>query len=100
MNTDSDREPGVYSAHGELVHRHQGGEYRLADIVACFELGRLEKAAEQTRLTLDAREIRQLKTQADAYSFDYEEGFIEMCLDICRFTETNPGSSFCFTANR
>jgi hypothetical protein len=99
MNADSEREPGVYSADGELVHRHQGGEYRLADIVACFELGRVEKAAGQTRLTLDAREIRQLKTLADAYSFDYEEGFIEMCLDIHRFTEVSPSPSFCFTAN-
>lgn len=99
MNAVSVREPGVYSANGDLVHPYQGGGYRLADIVACFELGRLEKETGQTRLTLDAREIRQLKTLADAYSFDYEEGFIEMCLDIHRFTEMFPSLSFCFTAN-
>lgn len=99
MNADSEHEPGVYSVDGDLVHRHQGGEYRLADIVACFELGRLEKEMGQTRLTLDARDIHQLKTLADAYSFDYEEGFIEMCLDIHRFTEMFPSRSFCFTAN-
>ena len=99
MNVESELEPGVYSARGDLVHRHQGGEYRLADVVSYFELGRVEIAAGQTRLALDAREVRQLKVQADAYSFDYEEGFIEMCLDIHRFTEVYPSPSFYFTAN-
>jgi hypothetical protein len=99
MSADADREPGVYSASGELVHRHQGGEYRLADVVACFELGRVEMATEQTKLVLDAREVRQLKVLADAYSFDYEEGFIEMCLDIHRYTEMFPNPLYCFTAN-
>lgn len=96
MNSDSEREPGVYSAHGELVHRYQGGEYRLADVVTYFELGCVET---QTSLVLDAREVRQLKMQADAYSFDYEEGFIDMCLDIHRYTEMHPNPCFVFTTN-
>jgi hypothetical protein len=33
---------------------------------------------------LDSKEIRELKVNADAYSFDYDEGFIAMCLDIER----------------
>lgn len=99
MNTDSEPDLGVYSAQGEIVHRHQGGEYCLTDVVAVFELGRVETAAGETRLTLDDREVRQLKLQADAYSFDYEEGFIDMCLDIHRFTELHPAPSFCFTAH-
>ena len=98
---DSKREPGVYSTDGDFVHHYQGGDYRLADIVACFELGHLEKekAIGETQLVLDAREIHLLKTMADAYSFDYEEGFIEMCLEIHRFAATLPHESFCFTAN-
>jgi len=91
-------EQGVYSAHGELVHRHQGGEYRLADVAAYFELGRVETVAGQSTLTLNAHEVRQLKLQADAYSFDYDEGFIDMCLDIHRYTERHPAPSFSFTA--
>ncbi len=96
MNADSESMPGVYSADGDLVHPYHGGEYRLADIVACFELGRLEKETGQTKLALDARELRLLKTMAHAYSFDYEDGFIEMCLDIHRYTEKFPGPSFSF----
>ncbi len=99
MNADSEREPGVYSADGDLVHSYQGGEYCLADIVAYFKLGRLEKETGWTKLALDAREMRQLKTMAYAYSFDYEEAFIEMCLDMHRFTEKFPNQSFCFSAN-
>ncbi|HLQ25486.1 MAG TPA: hypothetical protein VK138_06330 [Acidiferrobacterales bacterium] len=119
MNADLKREPGVYSADGDpsrlvdsflpsrlvdsflLVHHYQGGEYHLADIVACFELGRLEKdkGTGETQLVLDAREIHLLKTMADAYSFDYEEGFIEMCLEIHQFAAGLPHESFCFTAN-
>ena len=34
---------------------------------------------------LTGTEIRELKVNADAYSFDYDEGFIEMCLDIERY---------------
>ena len=36
-------------------------------------------------VVLDTKEIRELKVNADAYSFDYDEGFIEMCLDIERY---------------
>ena len=99
--TDSKREPGIYSADGDFVHHYQGGAYRLGDIPAYFELGRLEtgEGRGETQLVLDAREIHLLKTMADAYSFDYEEGFIEMCLEIHRFAATLPHKSFCFTAN-
>jgi hypothetical protein len=36
---------------------------------------------------------------ADAHSFDYEEGFIEMCLEMQRFAANLSGDSFHFTAN-
>ncbi|MGQ0663345.1 MAG: hypothetical protein ACT4P2_07110 [Pseudomonadota bacterium] len=96
---------GVYAAgpDGEpvLVHHYQGGDYALEDVVEFFELGRLEPSAagEGSVLVLTAKEMRQLKTMADAYSFDYEEGFIEMCLDLHRFAAAYPGERFAFGAN-
>ena len=38
-------------------------------------------------LVLTAGEMGTLKTMADAYSFDYEEGFIEMCLEMVLFAD-------------
>ncbi len=33
---------------------------------------------------LTGKELQTLKTMADTYSFDYEEEFIEMCLEMTR----------------
>lgn len=75
--------------HGELtlLHKYQDGEYSLDDLLEEFGFGKSEKISDNgdTVIVLDARELRELKVNADAYSFDYDEGFIEMCLDIDRF---------------
>ena len=98
--------PGVYyvDADGELtlVHLYQGGDYSLDDIVEYFQLGHIEPATHEDRIVvvLNAKEMRELKVMADAYSFDYEEGFIEMCLEMQRFITNAPsGESFQFMAN-
>ena len=82
---------GVYAIdeNGELtlLHAYQDGEYSLEDLLEEFGFGRTEADTENGNaiIVLDAGEIRELKVNADAYSFDYDEGFIEMCLDIDRF---------------
>ncbi len=68
------------------VHAYQDGDYVLADVRDAFGLGRME--TDETGhpvLVLRPNEVRQLKPLADSHSFDYEEGFIEMCLDLHRF---------------
>ena len=84
-------DPGVYARGGDgkqrLVHLYQGGDYRLADIVEFFQLGKLEEAggADEAVLVLTGKELQTLKTMADAFSFDYEEEFIDMCLEMTGF---------------
>ncbi len=57
----------------------------------------------ETVLVLTAEEVRTLKTMADAYSFDYEEEFIEMCLAMALFANQLVGGEgdgeLRFTAN-
>ena len=102
--TDADV-PGVYFADdtgtAQLVHEYQGGEYSLADIVPDFQLGELvEPGGEgETVLLLTRDNLGTLKWMADAYSFDYEDGFIEMCLEITRFAIGREGKVLRFTAN-
>ena len=77
-----------------------------------FDLGRPEESrrGNETVLVLTAEEVRTLrtevrtlKTMADAYSFDYEEGFIEMCLEMALFGDQFVGGEgdgeVRFTAN-
>ena len=63
------------------------GSYQLADIVEHFQLGRLEEAGGENEavLVLTGKELQSLKSMADSFSFDYEEEFIEMCLELTRF---------------
>ena len=83
--------PGVYAIDDDgelmLLHEYLSDEYSLEDLLEEFGFGRTETDNEgnEVIVALDAREIRELKVNADAYSFDYDEGFIEMCLDIERF---------------
>ena len=108
-HVEARQEPGVYAVdpHGReiLVHLYQGGDYELADIVEFFQLGRLQESAreDETVLVLTAKQMHTLKTMADAYSFDYEEPFIEMCLEMKRFADAiaggPAGSEVGFTAN-
>lgn len=101
-NTDV---PGVYATDASgrrvRVHVYQGGDYGLGDIVESFQLGAREPApgSEETMLVLTARELRQLKTMADAYSFDFDEEFIEMCHALAEFARGQQREEFRFTAN-
>ena len=82
--------PGVYAVDedGELtlVHEYRDDAYSLEDLLEEFGFGRMEEESENggAVVVLDPAEVRELKVNADAYSFDYDEGFIEMCLDIER----------------
>ena len=67
-------DPGVYARGGDgkqrLVYLYQGrGDYRLADIVEFFQLGKLEEAggADEAVLVLTGRELQTLKTMADTF---------------------------------
>lgn len=84
--THAEKVPGVYfvadGVSPELVHEYGDGDYMLQDIVELFALGELQQDGS---LIVRQRELRPLKVRADAESFDHEEGFIEMCLDIWRF---------------
>ncbi len=107
--TGEQRRPGVYGVDGDgreqQVHPYQGGPYTLSDVVHLFDLGRLGKGGggNETVLVLTAEEVRTLKTMADAYSFDYEEEFIEMCLEMALFADQLVGGEgdgeVRFTAN-
>jgi hypothetical protein len=84
--------PGVYAIDEDggmtLLHEYLGDEYSLGDLLEEFGFGQTEAGTENGSaiVVLSAPEIRELKVNADAYSFDYDEGFIEMCLDIERFS--------------
>ncbi len=107
--TGEQRSPGVYGVdrdgREQQVHPYQGGPYTLSDVVQLFDVGRLEEngGGNETVLVLTAGEVGMLKTMADAYSFDYEEPFIEMCLEMQRFADQfgggPAGTEIRFTAN-
>ena len=96
-------EEGVYCSDTDgslrLVHRYQGGDYRLEDIVDYFDLGTLDSDGDQRILVLTASDLRELKMMVDAYSFDYEEGFVEMCLQMHRFAASQPVDELYFIEN-
>ena len=93
--------PGVYALDPlRPVHRYQGGDYELEDVVELFQLGRVESDPEGgTVVVMTGAELHQLEIIAHAHSFDYEEPFIEMCLEMARFAATAAGESFRFVAN-
>ena len=68
------------------VHEYRDGDYVLADVRDVFGLGRIEESEDgNSILVLRDNEVRQLKSLAYTHSFDCEEGFIELCLDLHRF---------------
>lgn len=80
-----------------LVHRYQDGDYGLEDIPELFQVGRVLSEPEGTeRIELRADEIRELKILADAYSFDFEGGLIQLCLDLHRFAIERRDDTFVF----
>jgi hypothetical protein len=90
---------GVYALDEDggltLLHEYQDSEYSLEDLIEEFGFGRMDGGTENGDeiIVLAPKEIRQLKVNADAYSFDYDEGFIAMCLDIDRFASGNADES-------
>jgi hypothetical protein len=94
---------GVYGTDRDgrqaLVHEYIGSDYWLGDVVDLFQLGRLDGDEDSPRLVLTMKEVHDLKRFADAYSFDYDEGFIEMCLDIHRFALAHPAEHIVLTAD-
>jgi hypothetical protein len=88
---------GVYyvadGARPELVHEYADGDYLLQDIAELFSLGKMQQDGS---LLVMRDELRSLKVRADAESFDYEEGFIEMCLDIWRYGSEKEDESLRF----
>lgn len=79
----------------QAVHVYRSDDYGLDDIPELFRLGRLESGPGQpVRLTLTASEIRELKTLADAYSFDFDEGLIALCVDLHHFAIERPEARF------
>ena len=91
--------PGVYYlAEGddvELVHEYADGDYLLRDIAELFGLGELQPDG---ALVVTRDQLRPLKVRADAESFDHEEGFIEMCLDLWRFGSQRDEESLRFVS--
>ncbi len=101
---EQDFGPGVYfeGVGGErsFVFAFQGGNYRRADITRIWQIGRVEGGARtgESIIVLERGELRKLKTLADAFSFDYDEEFIEMCHEMQRFAAAQAGERFRFVA--
>lgn len=95
--------PGVYSNDAEgrlkLVHRYQGGDYELREIVDFFNLGTIESTDDESVIVLTSKELNELRILASAHSFDYEEAFIEMCMEMQRFAVSTPTDHYRFIAN-
>lgn len=102
--TDEVKISGVYyvDANGvpTLVHAYTDDDYELADIVELFALGEMESASVPpgAAFSISRADLRRLKVDADAESFDHPEGFIEMCLDIYRFGDETAGDPLRFVS--
>ncbi len=98
----SDGAPGIYASGRDgrpvLVHEYLNENYGLADVTEMLQLGRLSESEDESlSLTLSRKEITDLQNMANAFSFDYDEGFVEMCLDIHRFASEAAGDTLIFT---
>jgi hypothetical protein len=97
--------PGVYSNDADgrlkLVHRYQGGDYELEEIVDFFNLGVVESIDDEGEsiIVLTSQELNDLRIVASARSFDYEEAFIEMCMEMQRFAVSIPADRYRFIGN-
>lgn len=81
------------------VHAYAGDElgedYALEDIVENLAIGRMDGDA----FVVERRQLRELETLVQGFSFDYPEGFVEMCLDIVRASTSLPGDTLRFEAD-
>ncbi len=91
MTEAGEGEAGVYlappSGEPHRVHTYTGGDYLLEDVVELLQLGRLEDPGPErtAAVRLGAGELAELRTLADYYSFDLEEGFIRMCQEMAEW---------------
>ncbi len=97
----SDGIQGVYATGRDgrpaLVHEYLNENYGLGDVHGSLQLGVLAETEETLSPTLTRKEITDLQNLAHAFSFDYDEGFIEMCLDMHRFSTEAAGDNLVFT---
>lgn len=81
------------------MHVYRGGDYALDDVTREFQLGNSEREQGYTVLQMDMGELRRLNACADAYSFDFDEEFIEMCKALYQYA-IDLGAARCrFIAN-
>jgi hypothetical protein len=80
-----------------LVHEYLNENYGLGDVHGSLQLGTLAETETTLSVTLSRKEITDLKNLADAFSFDYDEGFIEMCGDMHRVAVELPGDTVTFS---
>lgn len=79
-----------------LVHEYLNENYGLGDVHGSLRLGRITETPDTLTVTLSRKEITDLLNLANAFSFDYDEGFIEMCGDMHRAAVELPGESVTF----
>ena len=93
--------PGVYLKEADgtllLVHAYsdEALDYALEDIPELLGYGRWEEA-EPPALSLEARDVRALATEADARAFDIEEDLVRLCKDLREATRGRAEGSFVF----
>ena len=93
--------PGVYLEEPggglSLVHAYSDDapDYVLEDLPELLGFGRWEEG-EPPRLTLAARDLRALATEAEARAFDLEEGLVALCRDLREATRGRPEAEFVF----
>ncbi|MEX0921931.1 MAG: hypothetical protein WD489_08780 [Rhodovibrionaceae bacterium] len=85
------KEAGIYitgpDGRETLLLAYMGGDYQLQDLPDFFAAGKLfdwEDGAPGLEVT--GQEARQIKVQADAHSFDFDEELIELCYALERAT--------------
>jgi hypothetical protein len=96
----SDTIQGVYVTGRDgrpvLVHEYLNDNYGLGDVHGSLQLGTLAETETTLSIALSRKEITDLKNLADAFSFDYDEGFVEMCGDMHRVAADLPGETVTF----
>jgi len=93
--------PGVYLVEpaGGLTLAHgysdEALDYCLEDLPELLGYGIWEEG-EPPGLTLETRELRALAVEADARSFDLDEGLVALCRDLREATRERPEGQFLF----
>jgi hypothetical protein len=103
--TELERAAGVYASGRDgrptLVHEYLSENYDLADITELLQIGTLMPASGDVpaRLVIDRKGLTELRNLINAFSFDYDQGFVEMCLDMARFADEQPGEALTFVSS-